>query len=132
LSRQEEERRQQRTQADNLARQAGELLRENRVNQALELLEQAITRDPSNGRAHAQLAKILLSAGRPNEARQAFERTTVVNPSDADAFFQMGVIHQRLRDLERAITAFRKAVELSPGDQDYRAALSAAMRDRKD
>jgi protein O-GlcNAc transferase len=75
---------------------------------------------------------VLMEQADLSGALTAFERTTLVNPTDAEAHFQMGVVHQRLRDHERAIAAYRKAVELSPDDQDYRAALAAAMRERKD
>ena len=99
--------------------------------QAVQLFEQAIARDPSFAPAYAGLADAYASASmdipgplRPNVIpsetalalmRPAAETALQLDPMLAEAHAAMGLLHSRKRDWQKAEESFRRAIVLNPG-----------------
>src|SRR5262249_30420618 len=75
------------TQSKHLTEQAGDLARQNQFVPAIDLLQQAIEKDPNNGFAYSQQAKILFSMRQPDQARESINRALVVQPYQPDFLY---------------------------------------------
>ncbi len=108
------------------------------VEQAVELLQEAVERDPEFALAHAALARahlrLLDFAYAPREetlppARAAAERALRLDPNLADALAARAMIDREERDLVAAREGLERAVELNPSHADARAELGELYRD---
>lgn len=69
---------------------------------------------PSDGRAGATVATLLVERGRHDEAVAVLEQTLGRTPDYADGWFNLGFIHEQRGDIEAAERCFRRALELNP------------------
>ena len=109
---------QNKTQADYLATRAGEMARRNQLVAALGLLNQALAKDPENGKANAQLAKIYYSQGEVSKAREAVARALKTTPYQPDYLYVLGRVLEQQGDLPGALSTFEKTVEVDPRESD--------------
>jgi tetratricopeptide (TPR) repeat protein len=107
-----------RTQALHLVEQAGELARQNQPGPALDLLQQALAKDPSNGGAYTLLAKILYSAGEVEKAHDAIRRALEIRPFHPDSLYVLGRILEKEGKPEEALQAFAQTVAVNPSEAD--------------
>jgi len=117
-SKQEQEARTQKMDADHLAEQAGEYARKNQLAPALELLTQALAKDAENGPSLALMAKIDFSRGDVPKAREEIEaalRTSAYNP---DYLYVLGKVLEAQQEWQRALEAFQKTVLVNPRESD--------------
>ena len=117
-SRSEHSSQQNKMQADYLATRAGEMARGNQLTAALGLLNQALAKDPENGKANAQLAKIYYSQGEVGKAREAVARALKTSPYQPDYLYVLGRVLEQQGDLPGALSIFEKTVEVDPGESD--------------
>lgn len=110
--------RQEKQRADDLAAQAGEMARKNQQAAALDLLNQALAKDPENGQAYAQLAKIYYSQGKWDKAREAVERALKSNPYAPDCLYVLGRLLAQQGDLPAALRAFEQTLQVDPQESD--------------
>jgi tetratricopeptide (TPR) repeat protein len=106
------------TQSKHLVEQANDLARQNRFPDALELLNQALEKNPSNGFAYSQQAKIHFSMHRPEEARQAIQRALAIQPFQPDFLYVSGVIAAQQGKQDEALAAFEKVTQIDPKEAD--------------
>src|SRR3989441_5451146 len=109
---------QNKMQADYLATRAGEMARRNQLIAALGLLNQALVKDPENGKANAQLAKIYYSQGEVSKAREAVARALKTTPYQPDYLYVLGRVLEQQGDLPGALSTFEKTVEVDPRGRD--------------
>ncbi len=109
---------QNKMQADYLATRAGEMARRNQLKAALGLLNQALAKDPENGKANAQLAKIYYSQGEVSKAREAVARALKTTPYQPDYLYVLGRVLEQQGDLPGALSTFEKTVEVDPRESD--------------
>jgi tetratricopeptide (TPR) repeat protein len=71
-------------------------------------------RDPSNGRAHAELGKALVLAGRVEDAEPHLAEAVRLRPSDEEPVYFQGIARRMRGRPEEALERFRAAVRLNP------------------
>ena len=117
-SQQEEKGRRLKMEADHLAERAGDLARQNQLSPALELLNQALSKDPENGPTHAVLAKIEFSEGDIPKAHSEIEVALRTSPWNPDYLYVLGRVFERQQDWQGALEAFQKTVLANPKESD--------------
>jgi superkiller protein 3 len=106
------------TQSKPLVEQANELARQNKFPDALELLKQALEKNPKNGFAYSQKAKIYFSMRQPDEAREAIQQALALQPFQPDFLYVLGVIAAQQGKRDEALAAFEKATQIDPKEVD--------------
>jgi tetratricopeptide (TPR) repeat protein len=106
------------TQSKHLTEQANRLALENRFPEALDLLAQALEKDPRNGFADAQQAKIYFSMHDVGRAREAIEKALAIQPYQPDFLYVAGVIAESESQPARALRYFEQATEVNPKEAD--------------
>jgi tetratricopeptide (TPR) repeat protein len=117
-SRQEQEQKTQRMEADHLADQAADSARNNQLPVSLDLLNQALAKDPQNIKAHAVLAKIEFSRGNIPAARQAIDVALGGDPYNPDYLYVLGKTLEKQDDWNGALQTFHKTTVLNPRESD--------------
>jgi len=106
------------TQSRHLTEQAGDLARQNKLREALDLLQQALEKDPKNGSAYSQQAKILFSMRQSAEAREAINRALAIQPYQPDFLYVSGILFAADGKLDDALSAFEKVTRVNPREAD--------------
>mmetsp|Transcript_7008 Transcript_7008/g.25848 ORF Transcript_7008/g.25848 Transcript_7008/m.25848 type:complete len:818 (-) Transcript_7008:193-2646(-) len=96
-----------------------------RNNEALQLLETAITMDSKNPLAKFEKASVLMSMELYHEAIQELEALKDQAPREASVYFQMGKIYKKLDQVDRAMVNFSIALDLKPSSADINQIKSA-------
>jgi hypothetical protein len=79
------------------------------VNEAWELLEEAVALDPGFAPAHAARANVLLRGGFVDPAREAYARAVALDPSDAGSRYALAELANLVRDEATAAGWFAEA-----------------------
>lgn len=95
-----------------LARLGEILLREGRVEDAIDLLEQAHALDPRGLATVYVLAEAYAQGGRPGDAERLYLRVRETRPDDPDLAFNLGVVELQLGRYEAAAAAFESALAM--------------------
>jgi tetratricopeptide (TPR) repeat protein len=98
---------------------------------ALDLAQQALERDPSNGAAYSLMAKIYFSAGDLLKAEDAIAKALKIGPNHPDFLYVQGKIFAREGKLDDALAAFRQTALVNPKESDayYEMGLIYKQRD---
>jgi tetratricopeptide (TPR) repeat protein len=110
---------QQPKRADLLSNLSIALLRQNKVKQALDVAEQALTEvqgDEARASVLVNLGSILQELGQRDRARQCYSDALDLDPCQANALLNLGVLDFQQRDFEGAEWHYREALLLKPGD----------------
>jgi tetratricopeptide (TPR) repeat protein len=121
-----------RVQSGHLVDQAGEAARHNQLVPALDLLQQALDKDPQNGNAWSQLAKIHYSAGKIAEAHEAINRALKINPYKPDYLYVLGRILQAENKPAEALQTFQELVQVNPTESDAYYEMSVIYQQQSD
>ena len=112
---------------------AVQALSDGRLDQALTLVDEAITLQPNFHEAYANKAAILRAMGRTDAACLALKKAIALEPKYADAYIPLGVLLEKDRKEREAAVQYRKAVELYgerlkevPADSDAAVNLAIA------
>jgi tetratricopeptide (TPR) repeat protein len=105
-------------QSKHLYEQANELARENRFGEALDLLRQALDKNPKNAFAYSQQAKIYFSTQQFDQARQAIVQALAVEPYQPDFLYVQGIIEEKEGNPDAALATFEKVVQINPKEAD--------------
>jgi tetratricopeptide (TPR) repeat protein len=119
-------------QSEHLVDQAGELARGNQFPGAIELLQQAVEKDPRNGGAYSQLAKIYYSEGEIEKAHNAVSKALEINPAHPDYLYVAGKILEKEGKLDEALAAFEKTALVNPHEADAYFEMGLIYEQRKD
>jgi TolB-like protein/Tfp pilus assembly protein PilF len=94
---------------------SGIYLGKNQHEWAIVEAEQAITLNPNDGDAYANLGFILAFAGQPEEAIKVVEKGMSLNPRFPAAHFSaLGIAYQLVGQYEKALDTLQKALPLNP------------------
>lgn len=88
------------------------------TDEALELLDEAVTRDPKNAIAKYERAVVLFSIGHLVEALQELESLKDIAPREPNLFFLLGKTCKRLGRIDQAMAHFCVALDLKPSSAD--------------
>lgn len=91
-----------------------ELHMEGDPDRAEQLLQEALTLDVYNGRAHNNLGVMCLSRGDLYAAAGEFEAARALLPDNPDPRINLGLVFERAGQIDRALTAYAAAHELNP------------------
>ena len=105
-------------QSKHLYEQANELARQNHFSEALDLLRQALDKNPKNAFAYSQRAKIYFSLQRFDQARQAIAQALAVEPYQPDFLYVQGIIEEKEGNPDAALATFEKVVQINPQEAD--------------
>jgi tetratricopeptide (TPR) repeat protein len=119
-------------QAKHLVQQANDLALKNDFRGALELLQQALEKDPEYGAAHAQLAKLYYSAGDIEKASAAISRALESAPYEPDFLYVRGKIFEREGKLDEALADFEHTALLNPSESDAYFEIGVISQQRHD
>jgi tetratricopeptide (TPR) repeat protein len=117
-SQQDRRRAENETQSKHLVEQANALARQNQFAEALELLKQALEKNPKNAFAHSQQAKIYFSMRQVGQAHDAIAQALAIQPFQPDFLYVAGVIAAQEGKQEEALAAFEKATQINPKEAD--------------
>ena len=102
---------------------------EDRVAEALPLLEAAVREAPKNAAAHANLGAAYYNLHRNGEALTAFESAVRLNPKNLAAQQSLGQVLLELHKPGRAAEAYAAALALDPANTDLMQARAQALAD---
>jgi len=106
------------TQSKHLTEQANDLARQNQFPQALDLLQQALDKDPKNGFAYSQQAKIYFSMHDAARARAAIAQALAIQPYQPDFLYVLGILAAAEGNKDEALAAFTKVTAINPKEAD--------------
>jgi tetratricopeptide (TPR) repeat protein len=105
-------------QAKHLVEQANALALKNDFQGSLDLLKQALEKDPANGPAYSQLAKLYYSSGDLEKAGEAATHALAIDPYQPDFLYVQGKILEAQREPAKALEAFERATIVNPKESD--------------
>jgi tetratricopeptide (TPR) repeat protein len=83
------------------------------LERASTLFQEAVRRNPENGRAYYNLGRIYLARGQQHAALEAFERVVDLAPHDPYANFNLGFLYEQAGQDGDAVRAWREAANAS-------------------
>jgi tetratricopeptide (TPR) repeat protein len=131
-SQQDRRRAENETQSKHLVERANELARENKFTESLEMLEQALEKNPQNGFAYSQRAKIYFSMRELPKASESIGKALAIQPYQPDFLYVVGVIAAQEGKQEEALAAFEKAVQVNPKEADAYYEIGRIRMQKKD
>jgi tetratricopeptide (TPR) repeat protein len=117
-SKNDRETKENQTQAKHLVQQANELALKNDFAGSLDLLQQAIAKDATDGAAYSQLAKLYYSAGDIEKASEAISQALERDAYQPDFLYVQGKISEKQGKLEEALGAFQRTTIVNPKESD--------------
>jgi tetratricopeptide (TPR) repeat protein len=108
--------------------QAGRLLaREGKLQEAEDLLRQAVALRPDLSEGWLELGKIHAAATKGDVALEEFERARALQPQDSRVYYQMGKALLKLKRRPEAIERFREAIARNSGYWEAHYALGEEL-----
>jgi tetratricopeptide (TPR) repeat protein len=102
------------SQANTLARQAADLLKQGRNQEAAPLIQQALDADPQNPAALYMRGLSLFAAGQIPLARKSFEAVAAALPDEGSTFNNLGIVLWRQNQQMGAMRFYDMAMAASP------------------
>jgi predicted O-linked N-acetylglucosamine transferase (SPINDLY family) len=104
--------------------------RQNRLEEARELLEECLRLRPNSPPVLANLGETLRQMGRVDEALARLRHAVLAAPGFAEAHYNLGVALRQSGDDEGAVSEYRRTVELAPNHVQARYNLANTLRDQ--
>ena len=120
------------TQAAHLVKQADEAALKNDLPGALDLLQQALAKDPNSGAAYSMLAKLYYSLGEIDKASDAIAKAIEFGPHQPDFLYVRGKIEEKQGKLDEALASFRETTLINPQESDAYFEIGVIYQQRKD
>ena len=120
------------TQAAHLVKQADEAALKNDLPGALDLLQQALAKDPNSGGAYSMLAKLYYSTGEMDKASDAIAKALELGPHQPDFLYVRGKIEEKQGKLDEALASFRETTLINPQESDAYFEIGVIYQQRKD
>lgn len=105
-------------QSKHYVEQANELAVKGRLTEALVLVQSGLERDPQNGFAYSQQAKIYFSMHQSEQAREAITKALSIQPYQPDFLYVLGIIEESAGNFDVALSAFEKITRINPKESD--------------
>lgn len=118
-------------QARHLVQQANEAALKNDRAGALDLVQQALAKNPSDGAAYSLLAKIYYSSGEIDQASDAIAKALQRAPYQPDFLYVQGKILQKQGKLDEALTVFTRTTLVNPKESDAYFEMGTIYQQRK-
>lgn len=90
------------------------LLREGRIEGALEPLQKAIELDPKFPSSHFLMGECFREIGQPENAASSYANCVELTPDDLDAVILCGIANSEAGNSSKAIELFKRAIEIEP------------------
>jgi tetratricopeptide (TPR) repeat protein len=119
-------------QADHLVKQADEAAVKNDLADALDLLQQALAKDPKSGAAYSMLAKLYYSQGEIEKASEAIAKALELGPHQPDFLYVQGKILEKQGRLDEALASFTQTTLINPQESDAYFEIGVIYQQRKD
>jgi Flp pilus assembly protein TadD len=104
-----------------------ELMTKNQFSEAIPVWRNALEKDPSEGRAHLNLAYALLRTGQAREALAEYREACDLSPEDPLAFAESALAMAQAGEPEEAISYYRKSLALDGSNAGVQADLGALL-----
>lgn len=117
--------------ANSKKRKAFKLLNQGRVQQAVPILEQLVSKYPKDIEALATLGSIYGQSGQLEPAIHYLERVIEINPNDTDTLNNLGVANMMLGHSDKALSCIEHIVKLQPNDAGNQFNLASILHDLK-
>ncbi len=105
-------------QSRHLVQQANDAAMKNDRAGALDLLQQALAKNPNDGAAYSLLAKIYYSSGEIDKASDAIAQALQRAPFQPDFLYVKGKILEKQGKLDEALAAFAQTTLVNPNESD--------------
>jgi tetratricopeptide (TPR) repeat protein len=105
--------------------------RQNRLDEAVAVIDQLITADPQFAAGHYQKGRIYDAGKNPEAALQAYQRAVAVDPTMASAWFDMGVIYYNKADYNNAAKAYLEVLKHDDANAQAHANLASTYRQQE-
>ena len=109
-------------------KEAFELLRQNKLEEAEKAFRALIEANPKEIGAYAGLADCLTARGRPVEAVEEYRKAVSLNPNSAELRHGLGRVLEAAGEVGEAVQEYQRAGELAPRNPVHLLALSGAYR----
>lgn len=109
------DRQQRRAQAQDLYHRGLSLYEQADLDEAQQLLQQAVQIDERHASAWMALGVVEFERHRLFDAAHAFDKVTTLRPSRYEPHFNLGQVFESIGRYPKAIEAYEKALELAPG-----------------
>jgi tetratricopeptide (TPR) repeat protein len=112
-------------------RQAVVLFKSQRQSEAVQLMEETVSRYPQSGEPSLLLGDLWRQLGRMEQAEQALQHSVLADPESADAWFCLGTV-QGLKRPREAADSFRRAIRFKPDHALAHFNLGLCLKELKD
>jgi len=106
-------------------------LKQGRVDQAIEIMQQAQALDPESIYLRRELASLWLMKKDPAAAIELLDEILAEHPDDVETLILAGRIHQNLNQRQKAIDAYSRVIDLDPTQQNVYLALGGMYMDQE-
>jgi Flp pilus assembly protein TadD len=93
--------------------------RQNELDEACQMIRQALRRRPDSALAHNSLGIALAGLGRCQQSIAHFEKSIALKPDHAEAYANLGNVLLQLGRLDDCLDAYRKAVDHAPRNATF-------------
>lgn len=90
------------------------LLKQNKLEPAIDLLQRALQHYPDPDKIYNSLGVAFFAQGQYDNALDAFKKVITINPESSYGYYNMGILFKEQRDFESALTCFQKSLQLKP------------------
>lgn len=104
---------------DELTQKLQKLLKKNKLDQALDILDKELSNNPDNWKALNYKGNYFLKEKKYSEALQYFETAIKIDATQAESWVFLGTYYLITKNQESADKCFRKAEELQPSEISY-------------
>ncbi len=95
--------------------------------QAAKMIQQCLSNDPNNPRAHVLYGRLLLADGSCSEAVEQFRLAVKTDKGLYEGWYWLGVAAEETRDYRGAYVYYTQALSLEPTNIDYILAVADAL-----
>ncbi len=120
------------SQALHLVQQANDRALHNDLPGALDLIHQALEKNPNYGAAYSQLAKLYYSTGEIDKGAEAITRALQLTPNQPDFLYVQGKIEEKQGKLDEALASFQQAALINPNESDAYFELGVIYQQKND
>ncbi|MBI2091315.1 MAG: tetratricopeptide repeat protein, partial [Deltaproteobacteria bacterium] len=103
------------------------LVRQGRIDEAIESYQQALALEATSGAAHYNLGNLLAKQGDLKAASTHYEQAVRLSPDFPEGYWNLGNLLMQQGDLEKAIAVFREGVAISPRQAEGHFYLGTAL-----
>ncbi len=101
-----------------ISRNAAQLLKEEKFEEALQAFSQALKLNPKDRRNYLNISVVYLKQGNIVDAILWMQKTIETDPYYIRAYFNLGTIYFQMKRFKKAINIYEKAINIAPNDPE--------------